>query len=106
MNGEMTWYVVDCTFHSTIASDVGRPPLVERTLFLLKANSLASARHRAEIIAKSKEHSYLNADNQSVNWSFVEIADIREMIDQVFEDGTVVISWFSGEDDDEPSDSE
>ena len=88
MSTEHNCFVAEAVFEETVhveKADVR--PVTENLLFLVKANDQSSALSRAEMIARSKEHSYKNEQDQLVSWTFVRLVEVTQMLDQQFEEG-------------------
>jgi len=89
----MNWYVAEAVFESGIEhSGSSYSPLIDRTWFLVSAEDEPSAEAKAEVLARSKEHSYANAEGETVHWTFSRIERLREVMDDQLGDGTEVWS--------------
>jgi hypothetical protein len=89
MTTELKWFVAEAVFQAVVSTgttDVR--PVTEKLLFLVRATDHASASTRAEAVARAKEHSYRNEQGQQVTWTYVQLVELTEMIDQQFEEGT------------------
>jgi hypothetical protein len=90
------WYVATALFESEVEGHVNsRRRLCEETLFLVSAGDLALARQKARKLARAKRESYRNKYGENVTWRFVRLLDVRETIDDRFEDGAEIIARFS-----------
>jgi len=88
MNAHDKWFVAEAIFQATVRTDNGSvPSATENMLFLVKAVDDPAAVAKAEEIARAKEHSYKNERGQRVEWTFVQLVELTEMIDQDFKDG-------------------
>ena len=87
----LNWHVAEAIFQSSING--ARPeyvPLIERSWFLISAPDEEAALSKATEFAKAKRESYANADGEVVDWVFVRIERIREIMDVELKDGTEV----------------
>jgi predicted NAD-dependent protein-ADP-ribosyltransferase YbiA (DUF1768 family) len=82
---ERKWFVAEAVFHVSVMKQAN--VLQENLLFLVEDVDHSSAVIKAEAIAKAKEHGYDNEKGQRVNWTFVRLVEVTEMIDQRFQDG-------------------
>jgi hypothetical protein len=100
----MNWYVAEALFQSAIAPQIASySPLIERTYFLVSADAETAANEKAVTLARSKEHSYANAEGDTVQWSFLKIERVREVLDETLGDGTEVWSViYRGQPDSDP----
>jgi hypothetical protein len=93
---KVEWYVATALFESEIEGHLNsKRRLCEETLFLVSAEDLPVAKQKAEKFARAKKESYRNKYGEKVTWRFVRLVDIREMIDDRFEDGAEIIARFS-----------
>ncbi len=85
---EKIWFIAEATFQVLVKHESRDAPLFrERLLFLVSDVDSTAAMDKAQSLARAKEHSYRNGDGQLVQWQFVELVDVKEMVDQRFEDG-------------------
>ena len=92
----MNWYVAEAVYESGLEHSGSKySPLIDRTWFLVSAEDEPSAEAKADVLARSKEHSYANEKGQLVKWTFVRLVEVTEMIDQRFEDGAELKSTMS-----------
>ncbi|MGI8745812.1 MAG: DUF4288 domain-containing protein [Bryobacteraceae bacterium] len=97
MSTKSRWFVAEAVFKATLQSqDADWKPLIEELLFLVFEIDEISASAKAEAIAREKEHSYQNQKGQRVTWRFVRLIEVKEMIDQRFEDGAEIKSTMRG----------
>ncbi len=93
MSEESKWFIAEAVFRASIqGGDAERDPLEEDLLFLVRDIDASSAVAKAEKIARGKEHSYKNAKGECVVWSFSRLIEVKEMVDQRFEDGAEIKS--------------
>lgn len=93
---KVDWYVATALFESEVEGHVNnKRRLCEETLFLVSAEDLAAAKLKAEKLARAKRESYRNKYREKVTWRFVRLLDVRETIDDRFEDGAEIIARFS-----------
>lgn len=89
----MNWYVAEAIFQSAIdEAGSSYSPLVEKSWFLVSADDEKAAESKAQVLARSKEHSYANGDGEKVRWLFLRIVRLREVMDERLADGTEVWS--------------
>ena len=82
------WFVAEGLFRATVHAEKADVRLItENLLFLVRAADQAAAVMRAEVIAQGKEHSYRNEQGELIDWTFVRLVEVTEMIDQRFEEG-------------------
>lgn len=87
----MNWYVAEVLLQSAIEpKGTGYSPLIERSYFLVSADDETSANERAITAARSKQHSYTNAEGETVRWDFLKLERVREVMDKSLRDGTEV----------------
>src|SRR5438477_5301081 len=97
MSTECKWFIAEALFQAAVQTgDTNWEPLVEDLLFLVHDIDEPSAMAKAEKIARRKEHSYKNSKGQCVVWSFARLVEVKEIIDQRFEDGAEIRSTLSG----------
>lgn len=75
--------------YEAASSRVGQEPLFEETVTLLLADTPEHAAERARDHAESRETSYLNADGDTITWSFRHLVDVTE-VDDPLGDGAEV----------------
>jgi hypothetical protein len=93
MNLLHKWFAAEGIFEARISRAIGDVPTVRETLlFLVRADDVTSAKERAEGIARAKEHSYANETGETVQWVFVRITEVTEVIDQSLEEGAEIKS--------------
>ena len=68
----------------------------EELIVLIQADDETAAHIASEAVGKSKEHSYENRYGQTVSWSLVKMAEIKEIIDGQIGHGTEVFYRFFG----------
>jgi hypothetical protein len=92
----MNWYTARCLFRSEHENGFNRRrQLVEYRYFLLRAKDDKSASKKARTLAKSKEHSYLNASGVRVSWTLERVIDIKEILANRLSEGTEVYYKYS-----------
>jgi hypothetical protein len=69
-------------------------PMYEESILLVEASSREEAAVKAEVFANREETSYLNADGETVTWSFQEIIHVWEIFgdDRKLQDGDEIYS--------------
>jgi hypothetical protein len=74
-----TWYAAQLLFQS---SGPEARPLCEERVVLVRAASEAAALRRVLVYGKAEQHSYRNVYGERVNWTFVGVEDLTDVIDQ------------------------
>ncbi|GAA2798114.1 DUF4288 domain-containing protein [Crossiella cryophila] len=64
--------------------------LHQENIVLLDADSLESARARAQAHGRAGEHEYRNGDGELVVWRLTAVVDVAEVDDQALGDGAEV----------------
>lgn len=92
----MSWYVAEAIFHSSVSgAGPDYVPLVERSWFLVAAESEIEAQPKALVLGRAKEHSYLNSDGEQVDWTLQRIDRTREVLEGELSDGVELWSCIS-----------
>jgi hypothetical protein len=89
----MNWHVAEAIFQSSVeGASADYVPLTERSWFLVSAPDEEAALEKATELAKARRESYANADGERVDWAFVRIERVREIVGVELVDGTEVWS--------------
>ena len=92
----MNWYTAECLFRSALRGAPAKSvQLLEYRYFLLKAADDQSSKNKARLLAKKKQHSYLNADGIKVEWVLEKVIDVKEIPDKQLSEGTEVFHKYS-----------
>ena len=92
------WYIAVLVVRSRINYDHKTAPLVDLQFRLIRAGSPEAAYTRALELGRLDEHSYKNADGETVTWDFVGLHDLHEVDDSELSDGVEVYSRIVRED--------
>ncbi len=57
---------------------------------VIESNSIEDAFYKARAIGRREEETFLNNDNQTVNWQFIDVAEVYPLED--FKDGEQIYS--------------
>ena len=68
--------------------------LYEESIRLIQAGSEDDARTKAEYLGREGEHTYKTASGEKVEWRFVKVMDMHEILVDNLEDGTEIFSRF------------
>ena len=74
-----TWYVAVLVVASQVDPTPSADPLIDLQYRLIQANSDDEAYAEAIELGKHEEHSYPNAEGQTVTWRFVGLHDLRSL---------------------------
>jgi len=91
MNEEF-WYLAVLVVESSVGEDEAREPLVDLQCRLVRAVNAEDAYLKALALGDSEEHSYENADGETVRWKFAGLHDLRKLDDQDLVHGAEVYS--------------
>ena len=94
--GTERWYLAALIVSSTMDAREVSDPVNDLQFRLVRAKDLEGARRRAEDLGLSEEHSYENAEGETVRWRFAGIADLRLIDSAELTDGTEVYSQLYG----------
>jgi hypothetical protein len=75
----MTRYAANLLFEYRIKEAPSRRPLCERRIIVLRAAGARNAIRRAKARGKQGEHSYRNADDQTVQIKFIGLVDVIDL---------------------------
>ena len=73
------WYVAVLVVASQVGAQSAGEPLIDLQYRLLKASSDEEAHAEAMGLGRQEEHSYPNAEGQTVVWRFVGLHDLRSL---------------------------
>ncbi len=87
-----TWYVVTFIFKCEIEGEPTNTDLWTciGQVHVIRASNRDLAYEKAMTLGKSHEHSYENADGQTVRWLFVGLENLEELLDDEIRDGTEI----------------
>jgi hypothetical protein len=89
MTIEVKWFVAEAIFQARVSTGATEDcPVTEKLLFLVRAVDHQTALEKAQALARAKEHAYSNEQGHRVSWTYVQIVEVTEMIDQQFEEGS------------------
>ncbi|UKS29657.1 DUF4288 domain-containing protein [Paenibacillus sp. HWE-109] len=98
------WYGVKLLFESVLSGEpipekidesyLNTQKLYEEMIMLLKDKSLEQAYKQGESTGKQSEHSYFNGYGEQVEWKFIMVLDVFELLDDVIKSGVEVYSRF------------
>lgn len=74
----MNWYIAKLVFNINIDNGTHTSQFDEQVR-LIKGVSMEDAFFKARHLGKKEEDSFINKENKSVNWKFIDIADIYEL---------------------------
>lgn len=89
---EESWFSAALSFECSIEGDPDADRLSDLSIRVVRAASEEEALHKAEAFGQESAHSYRNADNEKVVWSFVEVLEVQELFDSELTDGVEVYS--------------
>jgi len=84
------WYIAKLVFNINISSRNDADQFDEQ-LKLIEAVSPADAFFRARTIGKREEDEFVNSNNDTVIWKFIDVADLKPLSE--FSHGTSVYSF-------------
>ena len=86
----MNWYIAKLVFNINISNgkDDGQ---FDEQLRLIEAVSPSDAFFRARNIGRKEEDEFVNSNNETVSWTFIDVADIKAVPE--FSHGTSVYSF-------------
>ncbi len=93
----MGWFSVKVLFesvHSDAESMDDREKLFEESIIVLQANSADQAQERAKQHADQMQHGYRVLSGDWVEWQFVRVLDVFELIEDRVTDGVEVYARF------------
>jgi hypothetical protein len=90
------WFGAKLLFESTIPHEDGRI-LQEESIRLIEANDELEAKSKANMLGKSEQHEYENADGETVRWRFVFVLEIQDLCEKSLFDGMEVFSLIKWE---------
>jgi len=99
MSDRQTWFAARLLLESQHPGDLFSDRLYEEKIIVLRAATEEAARGKAEEFGRAAEETYLNADEQTVQWVFSEVLDIKELFDENIQGGTEVYYSFLHEED-------
>jgi hypothetical protein len=73
----------------------GRSTLHDYSIVLVRATSEAAAARRAARVGKEREHGYRNEAGERVEWRFIKVLEVQDLVDESLEHGTEVWSRLS-----------
>ncbi|HRH03019.1 MAG TPA: DUF4288 domain-containing protein [Bacteroidia bacterium] len=85
----MNWYLTKIVFQIDIGKGKNSNQFDEQ-LRLIKAASTEEAFFKARSIGKNEEVDFLNKNNSSVSWKFIDVAEIHPL--KQWEDGAEICS--------------
>jgi hypothetical protein len=88
------WYSASILFESVHNEKMDVNDMWEEQIVLIVANSEEEARAEAEKIGKEREHRYISATGDHVQWEFRQVEAIFELFDNELRPGTEVFSRF------------
>ena len=91
-SADKTWYVAVLIVASRVDDGRDGDPLLDLQYKLIHAPDHEAAYARALELGAMEAHSYQNSDGATVNWEFVGIHELAEMIDETPCDGAEVFS--------------
>jgi hypothetical protein len=74
----MKWYLIKLVFNIDI-NDGGNRTQFDEQLRIIEASSAADAFYKARSLAKDEEEILINQRGQTVNWKFIDVADVKEL---------------------------
>jgi hypothetical protein len=74
-----TWYVAVLVVASQVGAEPAGEPLIDLQYRLIQASSDEEAYAEAMGLGRQEEHSYPNAEGQTVAWRFVGLHDLRSL---------------------------
>lgn len=84
----MNWYLTKLVFNIRI--DNGNHSQFDEQTRLVHATSIESALFKARSIGKKHEESFINADNNLVEWKFIDVTEVYALND--IKDGEEIYS--------------
>jgi hypothetical protein len=89
---KQAWYVATIILKCDVAGESTIPNewTCIQEIHVLRALDGEIAYEKATELGKSLEHSYLNADEQYVTWTFVGLENLEELSEKVIRDGTEI----------------
>lgn len=89
------WFSARLLFEAEVNGGVPRDGLQEESFRLIRANDGAAAEACAREVGEREEHSYANAEGQTVRWRFIRVVEVQEISDSELQHGTEVFSIVS-----------
>ena len=88
---EKTWFTAECIYYRHGLESLTPDAIVaEARYFLIEAASEEQAHEKAIAIAKHREHSYINADGDPLEWRLKGVARVVELFDRELKEGSEV----------------
>ena len=85
----MNWYLAKMVYQ-VISGKGNHTPQFDEQLRLIRADELDWAWEKARVLGNMEESSFLNDNKETVQWKFVDVADVYEIKD--IEDGVQLYS--------------
>ena len=88
---EKTWFTAECIYYRHGPENLSPDAIAaEVRYFLIGAASEEEAHEKALPIAKQREHSYINADGDPLEWRLKGVARVVELFDRELKEGSEV----------------
>ena len=84
------WFAARLLSEGMHPDEPNAPTLFEESIVLLRARDTAEATRRAGEIGAKAETQYLNPSGDAVRWTFREVLEVQELLDDEIADGTEV----------------
>src|SRR5688572_21159508 len=91
------WYSARILMEASHPDGHSEPKLFEDSVVLLRAGSIEEAATKATRQGKKAEHSYKNAEGETVRWEFREVLDVVEVLDAELVEGSEVYHHYIDE---------
>lgn len=85
----MNWYIVKIIYQ-VITGTGEHTPQFDEQFRIIRADELEWAWEKAQVLGRRGETVFLNAKNETVQWKFIAVEDVRQI--HSMEDGEVVYS--------------
>lgn len=92
-SAQAEFYVAVLVLESTSELE-GHTPLYEESFVLLKAESDDEAQEKARSYGKQQEVSYEDENHRLVTWKLKQVAEVKQLEDATFDDGSELFSRF------------
>src|ERR1039457_4205151 len=94
VNNKFMWHAVSLFFVADHLQHPKENPLWEEQIILIDSLTDEEAKHKAETFGKASQHSYSNADGETVNWRFVKVERACPIEPKTLVSGTELFSRF------------
>lgn len=92
----MKWYLAKIIFR-IVCGKGNHTAQFDEQLRLIEADSITAAMHKATMMGKNEQESFMNNNEQIVQWQFVNVTELYPLVEMI--DGTVLYSSICETDD-------